>query len=740
MNYQAAHLATIKNPDLYQDDLTESAKIVLRDCATALSTCRASLWLLPDGGRDMECVALYNCKTGEFEAGAILSEATFPRYFDALYNGRLIDAVDTFTDPRTSELVEPYLSVYDVRSLCDATIRDVRDGSLRGVLCVETVGEQRDWSVDEKIYVASMADLLSQRLILSELAQSEKRYEALYESSTVSVLVFGGQTFSDVNPAACELFGGDADELIGLSPVDLSPEFQPDGASSAEGAMGYVEECLRGGSPTFDWVHQRIDGSPFEAQVTLNGVHINGENTLFAQVTDVTARKEAERQALAARQEAEYRAAHDSLTGLLNREQLFVHVDRLIAGATTPGYSVGLFLLDLNRFKEINDTLGHSIGDQVLVRVATVLSQRVEAFGGTVFRLGGDEFVATFDSEQALVPFDDLFAEICDCLSSSIEVGGVSVELGASIGAAAYPQNGRDGQELLRCADVAMYHAKNHAGASPWYSSANDFHDKSRLGTMAELRRAIREDELVLHYQPRINVKTGAVTGCEALVRWEHPERGLLPPGEFLALAEVTELIHPLTEWVVDEALDQLDRFKASGRTVPIAINLSARNLPDTQLFDQIESRIHKNGICPKCLEIEVTESALINYPQRAVDNLNRLARLGVSIALDDFGTGYSSLSLLKVLPLDTIKIDRSFVNDMLVSAPDRTIVSSTIGLAKNFGTKVIAEGVEDQETLDALERLDCDEAQGYYIARPMPLDAFELWLSERSRCLVAAA
>jgi len=284
-----------------------------------------------------------------------------------------------------------------------------------------------------------------------------------------------------------------------------------------------------------------------------------------------------------------------------------------------------------------------------------------------------------------------------------------------------------------------MYHGKKHDGASPWFASEHDLRDTGRLNMLGELRRAIRNDELVLHYQPRINIKTGEVTGCEALVRWEHPELGLLPPAAFVPMAETSELIHPLTACVVDQAFDQIQHMLMLGNPVQVAVNLSARNLPDNKLFDQIEKRLAEQGIAPELFEVEITESALISNPQRSLQNLHRLKELGVSIAIDDFGTGYSSMSMLKELPLDTLKIDRSFVNDMLNNKPDRVLVASTVSLAHNFSATVVAEGVEDQETLDALAALDCEQAQGYFIARPMPAEAFEMWLFERTNQALAA-
>ena len=737
-DYEDAYLSTVKNPLIYQEDLLASASIIISDCAHALETTRASLWVLAEGrgleeGKaEMSCLALYNAPTDTFESGAILSQERFPRYFDALYKGRVLDAVDTFTDPRTNELAETYLEVLDVRSLIDATIRDGRTGELRGVLCVEMVGTQRDWTTDEKMFVASMSDLLSQRLITNEWNKSQSGYQALYENTSEAIIVFGNGVFQQVNRAACEIFGGTAEEVIGRTPVELSPEFQPDGQPSGPQAMAHVEDCMRGNHVTFEWTHTRLDGTEFDAHVTLTPLDISGEPTMFAIVRDITEQKRAERQAQVAQLELEHRASHDSLTGLLNREQLHHHIDAMISNIAGSDSRLGLILLDLNHFKEINDTLGHATGDKVLVHVASRLCTRVSALDGTLFRLGGDEFVAVFCSKGTKAPLDDLVDEIHDCLTLPITADGMSFELDASIGAAAFPTHGADSHELLRCADVAMYHCKNNEGASSWYREENDLHNRSRVSMAAELKQALRSDELLLHFQPRINIETSAVTGCEALVRWQHPERGLVAPGEFLPVAETSELIHPLTKTVLELAFAQINRFRSLGYRVPIAVNLSARNLPDTKLFDTIESRLTEEGIDPSLLEIEVTESALIDNAQRSIQNLLRLQALGVSIAIDDFGTGYSSLSLLKELPLNTLKIDRSFVNDMLSSEQDRVIVTSTISLAHNFSARVVAEGVEDQQTLDALRALRCEEAQGYLIARPMPAKLFEQWLANQ--------
>lgn len=738
-NYEAAYLETVKDTRIYQDDVAEAAKVIVRRCAQALQATRVGLWLLSDEGNDMSCMTSYDLTLDDFDSGAVISEEAFPKYFEALLHARVVDAADAFSDPRTSELTESYLKVLDVRSLLDATIRNVKNGELNGILCAEMVAVRREWTGEERMFVASMSDLLAQRLITSEWIRSERRFQAIYEGTSEGVMVFDGEAFNTLNPAALRMFGAEENDLIGRTPVAVSPELQPDGQPSAAKARAYVERTLAGEPQNFEWRHRRLDGSEFDAEITLNSVKFGGKDTLFALMRDVTSKKNAERKAFIAQQELEHRATHDSLTGLPNREQLHRHVSELIGQIQHPDQEVALLLFDLNRFKEINDTLGHATGDKVLVALTRVVQPKVLQMGGSLFRLGGDEFVAVFDSAETTVNFDRLFDVIAESFAFPIKIDGVSFEMSASIGAAVYPESGRDSHELLRCADVAMYHGKTLDGASPWYSPEADPTDPRRLSMLGELRQGIRNDELVLHYQPRIDIKTGELTGCEALVRWQHPERGLLPPFDFLVPAERTELIHPLTEWVVNAAFDEISRFCSLNYSIPVAINLSARNLPDAQLFDLIEERLSEDDICPRSLGIEITESALISNPTRSLQNLKRLEKLGVSIAIDDFGTGYSSLSLLKQLPLDTLKIDRSFVNDMLDSASDRVIVSSTINLAHNFSARVVAEGVENQATLDALAALNCDEAQGYYIARPMPIEQFHEWVYERSARSLAA-
>lgn len=723
------YISLIKNKELYGASLYNSAAIIVKACAQALKLDRVSIWLMNTEQSSLDCVVLYRAADDEYENDMQIDANSFPRYFKALLNHRVVDACSAETDDRTSELLDVYLKPLNVKSLLDATLR--YEGKVQGVLCAEALVSERQWSHVEQMFIASVADLFSQRIIQNQLAISERKYKSIYENTKEGIVLFEQGSFSEVNPAMCDMFRGKAAELVGKTPLDISPKYQADGEASSAKAEGYISACMQGEVQCFKWIHQRLDGELFDVEITMLPINFLGNQTLFASIRDISESVAAERLVKSALEKLEHRVSHDSLTGLRNREQLHEYVNGLITQSVFKGakLEIAMMLFDLNRFKEINDTLGHATGDKVLIKLAKVLKLKVEDMGGSIFRLGGDEFVVVFNNQSSQAPFSSLAERLSEHIKTAIVVDDISVEMDASFGIALYPENGKDSHELLRCADVAMYHTKSNEGASSFYDAKNDYNDKRRLTMMVELGQAIREDQLLLHFQPRIDLQTSKVTGCEALVRWEHPIHGLVPPGDFLPLAEMSDLIHPLSAKVLSLAIDEIKRLLDKGYYMPIAVNLSARNLSDANLTKTIESLLSKAQIDAKLLEIEITESALINHPQRALDNLNYLAGLGISIAIDDFGTGYSSLSYLTKLPLDTLKIDRSFVNQMFESESDSVIVSSTISLAHSLGLKVVAEGVEDQKSLDVLASKSCDQAQGFYIARPKPVADFEKWL-----------
>jgi diguanylate cyclase (GGDEF)-like protein len=419
-----------------------------------------------------------------------------------------------------------------------------------------------------------------------------------------------------------------------------------------------------------------------------------------------------------------HQAVHDALTGLPNRTLLHRRAERALKG----GGGAAMLLIDLDRFKEVNDTLGHDHGDELLVEVAARLLGAVRR-GDTLARLGGDEFAVLLHGLPHRGAAVELATRLQDALRRPFALRGVSIELEASIGVALYPSHGTTVGTLLQRADVAMYDAKRGRHGIVTYTPERDPYSADRLGLLAELRRAIAGGELVLHYQPKVSLGTGEVVGVEALVRWQHPTRGLLAPDRFVPLAERTGAIADLTRWVVDAALTQQRAWRDQGIDLPVAVNLAAANIVDVALPDAIAGLLARHGAAGDRLECEISEHTVMADPVRASEVLDRLRALGVRLSLDDFGTGHSSLAYLKRLPLDEVKIDRSFVSGMAEDENDMVIVRSTIDLARNLGLAVVAEGVESAEIMDELAALRCDTAQGFHVSRPLPADELASWL-----------
>ncbi|MFT4172077.1 MAG: EAL domain-containing protein [Rhodocyclaceae bacterium] len=419
-------------------------------------------------------------------------------------------------------------------------------------------------------------------------------------------------------------------------------------------------------------------------------------------------------------QDLEYQAMHDSLTGLPNRTHLHRQTSAAIERAQREGTGVTLMLLDLNRFKEVNDTLGHHSGDHLLKLVAARLATTLAPFGAMLARLGGDEFAVLLPGDGRQEEAQAFAGLLSVVLRQPFDVQGIALELGASVGVALYPEHGETSHALLRCADVAMYVAKTKVGGVSVFDPQYDTHNPRRLAMITELGSAINSDQLVLHYQPKLDLATNTWSGCEALVRWEHPTLGRIAPAEFIPYAETSDLIRPLTLWVAREALRQLRRWRDAGLDVSVAINLSTRNLLDVTLPDALADLLAEMGVPPAALELEITETSLISDPDRALAVVDRLVAQGMRLSIDDFGTGYSSLAYLRRLPLASLKIDRSFVQDMLADEQDAIIVRSTIALAHSLGLRVVAEGVESAAILEALRTCGCDEVQGYLLGHPM--------------------
>ncbi len=438
------------------------------------------------------------------------------------------------------------------------------------------------------------------------------------------------------------------------------------------------------------------------------------------------------------REQATHDSLHDALTGLPNRTLLADRFGQALRSERRDGSTTGLLLIDLDRFKEVNDTLGHHSGDQLLVQIGARLAGALRGVD-TIARLGGDEFAVLLPAVEGLKGALLVATRLRAVLTQVFALDGMDVAIDASIGVVVSGAHGDDPVTLLQRADVAMYAAKLQGQGVLAYDPSADLHTPERLGLLGQLRVGIERGELFLHYQPKVSLTTGQVTGVEALVRWQHPQRGLVRPDEFIPFAEHTTLIRPLTTYVLNSALAQARIWADAGHLIPVAVNISARNLLDDQIVGQIADLLALHRLPAEMLELEVTESAIMLDPKRAHRVLGELHALGVRIAIDDFGAGYTSLGQLKNLPISELKVDKSFVLTMQSDRANAIIVHSVVALGHSLGLSVVAEGVETADALSALTGYHCDIAQGFHLCRPKTADEFFRWYQERA-CASASA
>ncbi|RJL25097.1 putative bifunctional diguanylate cyclase/phosphodiesterase [Bailinhaonella thermotolerans] len=423
----------------------------------------------------------------------------------------------------------------------------------------------------------------------------------------------------------------------------------------------------------------------------------------------------------------DHQAMHDPLTGLPNRKLLAL---RAAAALEESRGRVGLFLLDLNRFKEVNDTLGHPVGDRLLQLIAHRLTHSVRP-GDVVARLGGDEFAVLLPSVRDEAAAREVAARLRAALAEPVRLEGMTFDLDASVGIVLHPDHAPDFDLMIQRADVAMYLAKESRTGVETYAPDKDRNSPARLHLLGDLRRGLDRGEVVLHYQPKVRLADRVPVGVEALVRWRHPDRGMVWPDDFVPLAEQSYLMRLLTQHVVDQALEQAARWWENGWRVPVSINVSARDLLDTGLPEVVEKALERHDVPSCALLLEVGERVLMTGQAYTAETVRSLARMGVTLALDDFGTGYSSLVRLQRLPVSEVKIDRSFVGKLRESADDARVVRSLVDLARSLGVRSVAEGVEDAETARTLREMGCDAAQGRWFGEPLPADEATLWLKE---------
>lgn len=427
-----------------------------------------------------------------------------------------------------------------------------------------------------------------------------------------------------------------------------------------------------------------------------------------------------------------YQALHDPLTDIPNRSLLSDRLQQALHTATRENNSVALMIMDLDGFKEINDTMGHHSGDLVLKAVASRLCNTLRR-SDTAARLGGDEFAVVLPGIKNKETTVSLAQKLIQAVQAPLMLEDRSIDIGVSLGIALYPEQGEDAGTLMQRADMAMYAAKRGQSGYAFYAAEADQYSLDRLALQSELRYAIEHDQLVLHYQPKIDFSSGHISGVEVLVRWQHPRHGLMFPDDFIPLAEKTGLIKPLTVWVVHQALRQCRDWRDSGLPVRVAVNISAASLLDLQLPGIIMQALEKTGTEPAWLELEITETTIMREIAIATDAMAKLSTMGVRLAIDDFGTGYSSMAYLQKLPVKQIKIDKSFVMHMNSNENDAVIVHSLIELGHNMRLSVVAEGVESREIWEQLKALGCDFAQGYYMSRPLSQEKMAEWLEQSS-------
>jgi diguanylate cyclase (GGDEF)-like protein/PAS domain S-box-containing protein len=552
------------------------------------------------------------------------------------------------------------------------------------------------------------------------LQEREKRFRALIENSSDVIVLLNADGIILYSSPSVQRVMGYSGEFIGRSMLALiHPDDHPNiNAVFAKvlqkpGCTIKVEFRARHKDGSWQWIEGVANNLLTEPSV----------QAIVVNYRDVTDRRQVEEM-------VQHMAFYDTLTELPNRNMLHDRLLNAIRTDSGEGKPMALLLMDLDHFKEINDTLGHHRGDLLLKELGSRLKS-VLFEPDMVARLGGDEFAILVSRLAKVEDVNLVIRKIQGALESPFVIESLPVAVEASIGIALYPEHGENPDSLMQRADVAMYMAKETGSGYVIYDTKLDQHSPRRLALIGELRQAIEKDQLLLHYQPKISLKTHRVVGMEALVRWQHPEYGFVPPDQFILPAEQTGLIHPLTRWVLNAAIRQCQAWRQAGLKIPVSVNLSARNLHDPQLADHLAELLKTHGGMPEQLELEITESAIMADPQRALEAITRLRAMGLRFALDDFGIGYSSLAYLKKLPVDTIKIDKSFVIDMAKDEDDVLIVLSTINLAHNLGLKVVAEGVETEKIWDRLFAFGCDAAQGYYMSKPLPAADLTRWLKE---------
>lgn len=560
-----------------------------------------------------------------------------------------------------------------------------------------------------------------------DAAQERQRYQTLFDNAPEAYFILSAKNGAIVecNHGAERMLRASREELMGKLPFELSPSHQPSGESSDVAARDIGKQIVKQGELTFEWVHQRHDGETFWAEVEIRRGRYEGEEVYFSTWREIDQRKRLQSKLLKL-------ANEDQLTGLLNRHSLKMSFNRLLAHAKRANTGITIFYIDLDKFKYVNDSYGHMTGDQLLRRVADQFKSSIRQ-DDLAARLGGDEFLLAFEGELSIHQIEGLVHKLSEPFKTALDIVGHSLKVGLSIGISIFPQDGDDFEALLRAADNALYKAKD-LGRGQHQFFSREMADKAteHLRIETGIARALQQGEFKLVYQQQISLKDRSVYGVEALLRWHDPELGLVYPESFLSIADDSNQLEQLEQWILQTAFSQAKTWHDAGIAFGrMAVNLSPRSLQRGYAFKLIKAAMERTGCPASLLEAEISENFLLENEKAGIAQLICIRELGVELSLDDFGTGFSSLRYIQRMPIDKLKIDKSFVRDINHNKSDLEIVSATIAMAHKLDLRVIAEGVETQDQLEHVEREGCDVVQGYLFSKPVAADELFPLLSQ---------
>ena len=688
--------------------LLEAAQLITRSACEIYDIGSASLWNLL--GERMDPIAAFDSVTGDYRQLAPIDASHYPDYLEALHTSRAVDVNDAAFDPRTHEMIDSLRS-RNINAILDASIRI--DGQVVGVLCLEQTGETRPWQSDEIAFAGELADQYAQvinnqnrRAATSALHLFQRAVE---QSANAFLLVNCEGVVEYVNPSFTAITQYSTEEVHGqrlsqLPALENLSEILFDAPSSLANSNSWQGE----------FKSRRKNLEPYWGQLSISKVYgDNRELTHYIGIyEDIT-------QSKLAQQRIERLAYTDNLTSLGNRPAFIRNLDeRFARDSDTP---ISLLLVDIDNFKRINDSLGHQTGDKLLISLARRLRNSLSPTG-SLARFASNEFAVLLDDTDQESGYQTA-VQVLKTLDKPMFVDNQLINVTGSVGLACAPLHGRDPQTLMKNAGLALHKAKaNGKHQVQVFTEALNAEASYKLFVENNLRRALTQNELEVFYQPKLCLRSGRLLGMEALLRWNHPEKGMIRPDQFISVAEETGLIIPIGKWIARQACRMTKSLMAAGLgPLQVAINLSPKQFSDPDLVASIAHILKEEALDPALLELELTEGLLLEATDDTHQQLDQLKQLGLTLAMDDFGTGYSSLSYLKKFPIDIIKIDRSFIHEIPDNQDDMEITSAVIAMAHNLKLKVVAEGIETAEQLKFLRRHRCDVGQGYLFDRPIP-------------------